>query len=256
MMKKICAVLASIMIVANSMSTWAADMSTMTSSLKKEPGQMSAGQIIDELYADVPDKDVYACAKASSMILTGELPVTERYGRILIGSYNSVSVYYNSNLSVPLGSGKVQMSIEDSYNMYLVEEYPTQESINKNKEALGLLYNTVQQAKEETCNMNDSEKALYLTEFVNARLTKKAPLRGRTATCLFNGYADCDGFSGLYYLLAINCGLNVKSVLGTYYSESHAWNEVELGGSWKLIDTTMEKYLLSESESVQMGYSH
>lgn len=222
---------------------------------KKIPENMTAAEIIDELYANEPNPCIYQCAKSSSMILTGEKEIVDYYGTILIGTYNSPDVYYHANLSVPVGNTSVQASIHSSYTIVLpVESAPTSEMAATNKKALNQLYKTVQDAKKETLTMSASEKAIYLAAIVQTRLEKLSPVAGRTATCLQNGFADCDGFAGLYYMIAINCGLPVKTVLGTYKGEEHAWNMVELDGEWKMVDSILDMYFLSDSEMSQQGY--
>ena len=221
----------------------------------KNPENMTAAEIIDELYANETNPDVYQCAKSSSMILTGEREIVDYYGTILIGTYGSPDVYYHANVSVPVGNTSVQASIDTSYTMVLpATSAPTPEMAAANKEALNLLYRVVQEAKKDTLNMPDSEKAVYLMEIVQTRLEKQTPATGRTATCLQNGYADCDGYAGLYYLVAMNCGLPVKAVLGTCQNEEHAWNMVEVDGAWKMVDPVMDKYFLSDSEMPRQGY--
>lgn len=221
----------------------------------RNPKNLTAAEIIDELYANEANPDVYQCAKSSSMILTGEKEMVNYYGTILIGTYNSSDVYYHANVSVPVGNTFVQASINTSYVMVLPSiSAPTPEMAAANKEALNLLYQTVQEAKEDTLNMPDSEKTVYLIEFVQARLNKQTPVTGRTATCLLNGYADCDGYAGLYYLVAMNCGLPVKAVLGTCQNVEHAWNMVKVDDTWKMVDPVMNKYFLSDSEMSRQGY--
>lgn len=221
----------------------------------KNPENMTAAEIIDVLYMDEVNPDIYQCAKSSSMILTGEKEMEDYYGTILIGTYGSPDVYYHANVSVPVGNTSVKASISSSYTMVLpAASAPTPEMAAANKDALDLLYRTVQEAKEDTINMPDHEKAVYLSEFVQAHLDKQAPATGRTATCLQNGYADCDGYAGLYYLVAMNCGLPVKAVLGTCLGEEHAWNMVEVDGEWKMVDPILDRYFLTDTEMSQQGY--
>lgn len=221
----------------------------------KNPENMTAAEIIDELYANETNPDVYHCAKSSSMILTGEKEIADYYGTILIGTYDSPDVYYHANVSVPVGNTFVQASIDTSYTMVLPSiSAPTPEIATANKKALNLLYQTVQEAKEDTLNMSDPEKTVYLMAFVQARLNNQTPVAGRTATCLQNGYADCDGYAGLYYLVAMNCGLPVKAVLGTCQNVEHAWNMVKVDDTWKMVDPVMNKYFLSDSEMSRQGY--
>lgn len=221
----------------------------------RAPEDMTAAEIIDELYANEVNPDIYQCARSSAMILTGEKQAVDYYGTILIGTYDSPDVYYHANISVPVGNTAVQASIEHAYTMVLpFSSAPTPETSATNKEALNQLYRTVQEAKQETQGLPDSGKAAYLVAFVQERLDKQAPVIGRTATCLQNGYADCDGFAGLYYIMAMNCGLHVKTVLGTCLNEDHAWNMVQIDGVWSVVDPILNVIFLPEAEMSQRGY--
>lgn len=222
---------------------------------EKNPEYMTASEIIDELYANETNPDIYQCARSSAMILAGEKAPTNYYGTLLIGTYNSPDVYYHANISVPVGNTIVQASIGSTYTMVLPStSAPDADMAARNKKALNTLYRTVQQAKKETANKSDSEKAIYLASFVQDRFEKRTPATGRVATCLQNGYADCDGFSGLYYLTAINCGLRTKTCLGTFFNEEHAWNMVELDDVWKMVDSILGTYFLTDSDMTQQGY--
>lgn len=222
---------------------------------ENNPEYMTAAEIIDELYAEEVNPEIYQCAKSSAMILTGEKTPANYYGTLLIGTYDSPDVYFHANVSVPVGNTSVQASIGSSYTMVLpFTSVPNDSTTARNKEALNMLYQTVQQAKAETANMSDTEKAIYLVSFVQARFAKREPETGRVATCLQNGFADCDGFSGLYYLTSMNCGLHVRVCLGTFYDEEYAWNMVELNGVWNLVDPILEIYFLTDSEMNQHGY--
>lgn len=222
---------------------------------EKSPEYMTAAEIIDELYANETNPDIYQCARSSAMILTGEKVPNNYYGTLLIGTYNSPDVYYHANISVPVGNTIVQASIGSAYTMVLPSTAaPDADTAERNKEALNTLYRTVQQAKKETENKSDSEKAIYLASFVQARFEKRTPATGRVATCLQNGYADCDGFAGLYYLAATNCGLHVRTCLGTFLNEEHAWNMVELDGVWEMVDPILGAYFLTDSEMNRQGY--
>lgn len=222
---------------------------------EKNPEQMTAADIIDELYALEANPDIFQCARSSAMILTGEKTPTDYYGTLLIGTYDSSDVYYHANVSVPVGNTIVWASIGSSYTIVLPStSNPDADMAVKNKHALNLLYQTVQLAKAETKNLSASEKAVYLISFVQARFEKKTPVTGRVATCLQNGYADCDGFAGLYYVTAMNCGLHVKTALGARFGEEHAWNMVEVDGIWKMVDPIFGSYFLTDSEMAQQGY--
>lgn len=54
---------------------------------RKNPSELSAGEIVEALYANEPDQTIAEAAKDEVMILTGESTVEELYGYIKIGQY-------------------------------------------------------------------------------------------------------------------------------------------------------------------------
>ena len=54
---------------------------------RKNPSELSAGEIVEALYANEPDQTIAEAAKDEVMILTGESTAEELYGYIKIGQY-------------------------------------------------------------------------------------------------------------------------------------------------------------------------
>ena len=70
------------------------------------------------------------------------------------------------------------------------------------------------------------------------------------------GLADCGIYSGLYYLIGRNCGLDTQVVNGTIQGISHAWNQIQLDGEWRHVDLAYGRFLLLQSGSRAIWLSH
>lgn len=225
---------------------------------EKEPEDMTAAEIISILYEAETNADIRQCAIDSSTILCGEGNVVDYYGTIYIGTYDSPAVYNDNNISVILGDHDPKASINDNkYTMLLsYDDYPTEEKTADNKNALILLYKTVQELKTATNNMSAYDKAVYLTQYLDAmtpQYVKNYP--DNPATCLKNGMGDCGGFAGLYYIVALNCGLDVKLYCATMRGEPHVWNAIYVDGVRYFVDLASNVPFFTEAEAVSIGYT-
>ena len=58
------------------------------------------------------------------------------------------------------------------------------------------------------------------------------------AFALTHGWANCQGYSDAFYLLAGMAGFEVGFQNGYNAGVLHAWNTVELGGQWYVVDVS------------------
>ena len=69
---------------------------------------------------------------------------------------------------------------------------------------------------------------------------------------LINGTAVCEGFSALFYRLALECGIDTRMVSGAVptwsISEGHAWNMVRVGDKYYTLDATNGIYMITYTE--------
>ena len=56
---------------------------------------------------------------------------------------------------------------------------------------------------------------------------------------LTEGKTICGGYSSLYYVFATELGLPCRIAYGTAYGIYHAWNLVQIDGTWYVVDATM-----------------
>ena len=117
--------------------------------------------------------------------------------------------------SVLLGEGPVYTadSPEGDYILLLgPEEVPTKEKAEYNRMCLNLLYDTVQEVKTATAGMDACHTAEYIYNWILNNVSYEEETTCRTATRLEKRIADCDGMAGLVYIMAMNCGLDVRTV--------------------------------------------
>ena len=207
---------------------------------------LTVKEIIDSLYEHEPQSEVRECALKSSLILTGESECIWDDGYIAIGSYFDQHVLDYSWTSVPLGRDDLLVKdyADGSYGLLMgPENTPTEENAAYNRQCLNLLYNTVQELKSATAGMDAENTAAYIFNWLSDHLSVISHQDCRTATRLKEGYGDCDGLSGVYYMFAINCGLEIRPVHGRVCGYNHAWTEVLINGEWKIVDMTFKTCL-------------
>ena len=57
---------------------------------------------------------------------------------------------------------------------------------------------------------------------------------------LVNGKAVCQGYSSLFYRMALQAGVDTRMIIGTSSSQNHAWNIVKLDGVYYNLDSTWD----------------
>lgn len=141
-------------------------------------------------------------------------------------SKNLYRIPEDGNIQV---TGKIEMT-EDEIEDYIVKlkEY-TSEAMN------GLDSISIESQYEIALHFYD-----YIIE--NAEYNKESPYNQNLASVL-DGETVCLGYSKMFKFLCDRVGIKNIIVVGYAEGESHAWNLVELDGSWCYIDLTY-------------GYSH
>lgn len=57
---------------------------------------------------------------------------------------------------------------------------------------------------------------------------------------MVNKFAVCEGYAKLFQYLCYQIGINATQVIGVSEGENHAWNTVNIEGSWYHVDTTWD----------------
>lgn len=117
--------------------------------------------------------------------------------------------------------------------------------------------------------MSDKEKVTAIHDYLiyhadytaNGDLTQATQRNGTVAGLVLDGSAVCEGYASSFYLLAKAAGLNCECITGDSLPKTndfgHAWNRVEVDGTWYYVDCTWDdptggnkerkKYFMSET---------
>lgn len=120
-----------------------------------------------------------------------------------------------------------QVVLGMAHNQKMVKTY--QEQINE-------IYNFVQNVKAMTNGKSDEEKIEIIHNVVAGMLEYDYETRNtyKLSKVLETKKAICTGYSNMFYILSINCGIDCECV----GNKNHMWNRVWLNNSWKHIDVT------------------
>lgn len=99
-------------------------------------------------------------------------------------------------------------------------------------------------------NMSELEKVIAINDYLIARYDYDETLKSNNAyTALMTGKTTCQGYSMTAYKMFTLAGIKNRIIVGTLNGGSHAWNYVQVGGTWYHLDitsndTTKDKYFL------------
>lgn len=219
-----------------------------TASAELHVSEMSSAQIIDILYGNEVAVSIKTAAKDLALVLTGEQAPAHIYsnGLVEIGTYPrdiqgnigaSVELLNNSDLAYTASADENTITIflasGDSLSADFAKIY---------RERLEFIYSRAMEVKEATEGMDDFQKVRYLASFVADTMSFNAQANGGVAAAITNGVAKCDEYSGYFYILALNCGLDVSSRCGFNSVGPHAWNIVNVNGAEYVVDVTNYDY--------------
>lgn len=68
--------------------------------------------------------------------------------------------------------------------------------------------------------------------------TEQCGIAPHSVTAIIDGLAVCEGYAVIFNRFMQLAGIESRMILGYSYRESHAWNQVKLGGQWYNIDVT------------------
>ena len=226
---------------------------------RRNPEQLSAEQIMTELYANVNNPMIQDGAKTEAMLLTGEKPITtDQYG-IRVGKYDIPTW---PSAASPFGDTALTLSLvyphkdgSQEYALYApVSVIPDTQKMQENRSALNLLYNTAWGLKEATSSMNDHDKAIAIADWLRANIKSKENSPKSPVSCLALGYSDCSGYSGLFEIFGSFCGLDTKQVAGRFRNDDHSWNMVNINGTWLYLDVGWNENLIDHDTLLTHGY--
>lgn len=117
------------------------------------------------------------------------------------------------------------------------------ESITEKENELAMTVDMIMSAHPR--GGDDFEKALYIHDYIVSNCSyvreNKTGYASTVYGCLVEKSANCEGYAKAFVCLAREAGLNAVLVTGTTDDgENHAWNQVEIGGSWYNLDATWD----------------
>jgi hypothetical protein len=173
-------------------------------------------------------------------------------GDYLINSMESYTCEYSCNAMRPsqvdASTGKFSVSVEEivltfSFNFYTTA---SQEKQFRTK-AETVLSNL------DLVNKTEYEKVQAIYSYIAKNVTydyknlnnKDYTLKQSAYAALVNQTAVCQGYSSLFYYLALSAGLDSRVVVGQSINaegkvEDHAWNVVRIGNTYYYVDSTWD----------------
>jgi hypothetical protein len=152
-------------------------------------------------------------------------------------------------------SRKVELNFERSDAMYVYDHIVSGKEIPADKPKAKELDNVCDQVLKKCIKtgMPDYEKELAIHDYIvnncsYGKSAKKDDTEYSAYGVLINKKAVCSGYAAAMNLLLSCCGVESHIVSGKAYSvgestgkmESHAWNQVKLGGQWYNVDVTWD----------------
>lgn len=201
---------------------------------------MTVQELIESLYQDETNASIKKTALDLALVFTGEQSPERVYpsGLIQIGTYHrDYSGYLNSATELLGFHDLCYTTTEDSYTVFLDRnDNSILMDYQGNKNDLALLYSSISEVKAATAGMPPKNVCRYLQDYIFSKVSYKADVSDNMVKCLKTGLADCGGFTGLFYIYGINCGLKVRCKNGTYQGIGHSWNEVEIDDKKYVVD--------------------
>ena len=97
-------------------------------------------------------------------------------------------------------------------------------------------YQKVKEIYDYICNSVTYDYSHYQEEINGGYCTDYIP--HSTYGALINSTAVCQGYSALFYRLALEVGLDARTITGVSSGDRHSWNIVKLGDYYYNVDTT------------------
>jgi transglutaminase-like putative cysteine protease len=210
---------------------------------KTIPVRKACGEALGKLGNDI-----------SEGILNGAMKYSGKpnEGDYLVNSMRSYKCGYSCQSirpsSVDASTGKYSVTIDEINVTYSFEFYTTavQEQRFSTKAATVI-------SDLELASKSEYEKAQAIYSYIINNVTydyknlanEQYYLKQSAYAALINQTAVCQGYSSLFYYLALSAGLDSRIVVGKSVNaegkvEAHAWNVVRIGSSYYYVDSTWD----------------
>lgn len=157
----------------------------------------------------------------------------------------------------------------DGQTSYKIKLFP---SYKESKKETSYVYTKVAEILNNNSSvygLSTSEKYAWIYKYIINNVSYDYTMANGTAyAALTTGSTICGGYSSLYYAFATELGLNCRIAYGTGYGVYHAWNLVNLDGTYYCVDSTIgdtsgsqDSYFLVAmnslgSHSIEIGFKN
>lgn len=194
-----------------------------------------ATRILHDLYANEKDEDLKNAAC--------DVALTQLFGETQLDDLNVLETRcYDFNPSF-LISGSYFLSSNGISYVYTNEDirFRIRNKDDNGYQNLLELYKEAVTLKEETKDMSTTQKISHIHDYVCNSLSYDLSLTQRSLLQSFHDHVGvCNDYAGLFYIMGTYCGLEVDSIYGSTSEGFHAWNRVNVDGTWKSFDTTWD----------------
>jgi hypothetical protein len=192
-------------------------------------------RMTEEIYADFSEEQ-REIAVNSVKIAIGETEPVEYSGYILVGQCSRDAVTNDTTLTPVADHYDYFEVLGDRANVLLdMEDWPTEESEARDRQRIKTLYDQVMTVKAMTAEMSETDKIRVIYNYLVGCLSYDDSCGSGVSVCLESGRANCRGYSGLFEILAKNCGINDETCSGINSAGHHKWNEVVLSDGTRYV---------------------
>ena len=105
---------------------------------------------------------------------------------------------------------------------------------------LDLLLYHINAVKAMTSGMSDSEKSVFINNYIcdNFSFLRYTGSSSSAVEGFKSGVTNCRGYTASFYIIGMNCGLNVKAECAHNNTGSHTYNIVNIDGADYVVDTS------------------
>ena len=105
---------------------------------------------------------------------------------------------------------------------------------------LDLLLYHINAVKAMTSGMSDSEKSIFINNYI-CDIFSFQHYTGSSSSAVEGfkyGVTNCRGYTASFYIIGMNCGLDVKAECAHNSTGTHTYNIVKIGGTDYVVDTS------------------
>ena len=173
--------------------------------------------------------------------------------------YDNAEIFYLSPSKLYLNIEKTTRGTKVSYNVfinngkennYLADGFSSKEDVENAISQIESVKNQILQNKTNNTYNNIKMVHDYLIDTISYDQSISKPNIYNIVGALVNKVSVCEGYARAFKYLMDELGINCTMVIGRATStdgktENHAWNYVELNGTWYAVDCTWDDPVIS-----------